>query len=157
MGDIHKIFVSYSRKDENAVLPVVQELKSRGLSLWIDQEEIHGGSWRRRIAAGLESSQAMLFMVSRESLKSSRTLSEASMADDHGLPIIPVLLDDVKIAGGQATLKGRIVRLGHIGHYNAGDMKTMITAFEAVCRELGIVEATGPGVKALDAFYRTGA
>ncbi len=64
---------------------------------------------------------------------------------------------DVKIAGGQATLKGRIVRLGHIGHYNAGDMKTMITAFEAVCRELGIVEATGPGVKALDAFYRTGA
>ena len=99
MDDTHQIFVSYSRKDENAVLPVVQELKSRGLSLWLDQEEVHGGPWRRRIAAGLESSRAMLFMVSRESLKSSRTLSEASMADDHGLPIIPVLLEDVKIAG----------------------------------------------------------
>jgi len=61
----------------------------------------------------------------------------------------------VKIAGGQGPLKGRIVRLGHIGHYNVDDMNTMLTAFEAVCHKLGIVETTGPGVGALASFYRT--
>ena len=59
----------------------------------------------------------------------------------------------VKIAGGQGPLKGRIVRLGHLGHYNAEDMNTMLTAFEAVCHELGIVEQAGPGVQALNSFF----
>jgi len=63
----------------------------------------------------------------------------------------------VKIAGGQQHLNGHIVRLGHLGFYNAADMLTLVTAFETVCHELGLVDARGPGVEALGAAYGGGA
>ncbi len=59
----------------------------------------------------------------------------------------------VKVAGGQARLKGRIVRLGHLGDYHEGDIGTMIAAFEATCRRLGIVERFGPGVEAMSRHF----
>ena len=59
----------------------------------------------------------------------------------------------VKIAGGQARLKGHIVRLGHLGYYNATDMFTMVSAFEATLVDLGLVSAFGPGVAALRQSY----
>jgi len=59
----------------------------------------------------------------------------------------------VKVAGGQAKLKGHIVRLGHIGYYNEGDMFTLITAFEDACVRLQITEKFGAGVSALQAAY----
>ncbi|MDH3198323.1 MAG: alanine--glyoxylate aminotransferase family protein [Candidatus Krumholzibacteria bacterium] len=69
------------------------------------------------------------------------------MERDHG----------VIIAGGQGRLKDRIVRLGHLGYYDRGDMTTMITALEAVLLELGLVERLGAGVAALDGAYAGGA
>jgi len=60
----------------------------------------------------------------------------------------------VKIAGGQLKLKGRIVRLGHLGYYYQDDMETMMSAFESVLAELGIIETTGAGVAALARSYQ---
>ncbi len=59
----------------------------------------------------------------------------------------------VKIAGGQARLKGRIVRLGHLGDYHEGDIGTLISAFEATCRRLGLVDRFGPGVEAMSRHF----
>lgn len=62
----------------------------------------------------------------------------------------------VKIAGGQAHLKGKIVRLGHLGHYYEPDITTLIDAFEQTLSALGIVEAAGRGREALDAVFAAG-
>ena len=62
----------------------------------------------------------------------------------------------VKIAGGQGHLKGKIVRLGHLGYYGAADMYTLVSAFEAVCHELGVVDSFGRGVAALRASFAEG-
>jgi len=62
----------------------------------------------------------------------------------------------VKIAGGQARLKGKIFRLGHLGYYGATDMYTMIAALEATLCDLGIREGFGPGVEALRRSYAAG-
>jgi aspartate aminotransferase-like enzyme len=59
----------------------------------------------------------------------------------------------VKIAGGQGTLKGKIVRIGHLGAYFEEDMYTVVTAFEATINDLGIVTTFGKGVEALRAVY----
>jgi aspartate aminotransferase-like enzyme len=56
----------------------------------------------------------------------------------------------IKIAGGQNQFKGKIVRLGHLGHYYPDDMKTMITAFESTLVDLGLIASSGPGIEALE-------
>lgn len=60
----------------------------------------------------------------------------------------------VKIAGGQGSLKGKIVRIGHLGYYDETDMYTVVSAFEATLNDLGLVKSFGAGVEALRASYR---
>jgi aspartate aminotransferase-like enzyme len=62
----------------------------------------------------------------------------------------------VKIAGGQARLKGRIIRLGHLGYYYPTDMYTLISALEATLCDLGMAGAFGRGVEALQRSYAGG-
>lgn len=59
----------------------------------------------------------------------------------------------VKIAGGQGSLKGKIVRIGHLGYYDATDMFTAVSAFEATLNDLGIARTFGRGVEALQKSY----
>jgi aspartate aminotransferase-like enzyme len=59
----------------------------------------------------------------------------------------------VKIAGGQGSLKGKIVRIGHLGYYDATDMFTVISAFESTLNDLGLAKSFGKGVEALRATY----
>ncbi len=63
----------------------------------------------------------------------------------------------VKIAGGQGSLKGKIVRIGHLGYYDETDMYTVVSAFEATLNDLGLVKTFGAGVAALRAAYQRGA
>lgn len=62
----------------------------------------------------------------------------------------------VKIAGGQAKLKGKIIRLGHLGHYFPVDMLTMVGALEATLADLGIAETSARGIEALHQSYAGG-
>jgi serine---pyruvate transaminase len=50
-----------------------------------------------------------------------------SLRDDHG----------ITIANGQASLKGRIFRIGHIGWFDVFDVTTALAAVELVLAELG--------------------
>jgi aspartate aminotransferase-like enzyme len=61
----------------------------------------------------------------------------------------------VKIAGGQGSLKGKIVRIGHLGYYDESDMYTVTSAFEATLNDLGLTKTFGAGVAALRAWYQT--
>ncbi len=63
----------------------------------------------------------------------------------------------VKIAGGQGSLKGKIVRIGHLGYYDETDMYTVVSAFEATLNDLGLVKSFGAGVAALRAAYQRSA
>ena len=82
----------------------------------------------------------------------------AVMAEDFAKDITRKMEHEhgVKIAGGQARLSGKIVRLGHLGHYYPQDMRTMMMAFEKVCNDLGLVASTGEGVTALERSYAGG-
>jgi aspartate aminotransferase-like enzyme len=60
----------------------------------------------------------------------------------------------IKIAGGQAHLKGKIVRLGHLGYYGPADMYTMISVLEASLLDLGITTSFGAGVEALQKSFQ---
>jgi aspartate aminotransferase-like enzyme len=59
----------------------------------------------------------------------------------------------VKIAGGQEQLKGKIIRLGHLGYYEQSDMQTMIAALESTLIDLGVATQYGAGLTALRDSY----
>jgi aspartate aminotransferase-like enzyme len=60
----------------------------------------------------------------------------------------------VKIAGGQDRLKGKIFRLGHIGHYDEGDILRLVGAFESALLDHGFRVEPGTAVKAAQESLR---
>ena len=64
---------------------------------------------------------------------------------------IPTLIREnhgVAIAGGQDRLKGKIVRISHMGYVNTYDILSGLAALEFVLKELGYPVETGASVKA---------
>jgi aspartate aminotransferase-like enzyme len=54
----------------------------------------------------------------------------------------------VKLAGGQDALKGKIVRLGHMGYIDQWDVLAALGALELVLLEMGWPAEAGAGVAA---------
>jgi aspartate aminotransferase-like enzyme len=52
------------------------------------------------------------------------------------------------IADGQKELKGKIMRIGHLGHVSERDVLTTLSALEAVLMDLGLSVSPGAGVAA---------
>jgi aspartate aminotransferase-like enzyme len=52
----------------------------------------------------------------------------------------------IKIAGGQGKLKGQVLRLGHLGYYDATDLLGALAALERVLIDLGIRSEAGAAV-----------
>ena len=46
----------------------------------------------------------------------------------------------MRIAGGQEPMKGKLFRLGHMGHYTDDDISDLVSALLAVLVELGWTE-----------------
>lgn len=57
------------------------------------------------------------------------------------------------VAGGQGRLKGRILRVAHLGYYDATDMLGLLGSLEIVLRRLGHGFELGCGVAAAEAEY----
>ena len=56
---------------------------------------------------------------------------------------------DILLAGGQDHLKGKVVRIGHLGFVCDRDVLTAVAAIEATLQQLGLAKApTGSGVAA---------
>ncbi len=59
----------------------------------------------------------------------------------------------IRIAGGQEPMKGKLFRLGHMGHYADGDIRGLVAALTGVLLELGWAEggdAMGAAERELD-------
>lgn len=86
-----QIFVSYSRKDRGFVDDLVRDLSKRGLSCWIDREDISAGrSWRSEISEAISRCDTFLVVLSPESVASENVKRELAFAESHGRRIIPL-------------------------------------------------------------------
>jgi aspartate aminotransferase-like enzyme len=59
----------------------------------------------------------------------------------------------VKVAGGQAHLKGKIFRIAHLGYMGYFDVITAISALELTLKDLGYPVVLGEGVKAAEEVF----
>jgi len=68
--------------------------------------------------------------------------------------LLALLRDDlgVSFVGGQGPLKGRILRIGHLGFFNPFDIVTALAALETGLHRLGYEFTIGAGVRAAHAY-----
>lgn len=69
---------------------------------------------------------------------------------------IPKIMRDkygITIAGGQAQLKGKIFRVGHLGYYDRFDILTTLAGLEMTFSDLGYPVDLGAGVRAAEKVF----
>ena len=105
------IFISYSRKDKDYVIPFAKELDNRvGQNrIWIDWTGIESGEdFKDRIMNAIDRSQVILFMLSDNSLQSEYAKMEVEYAHNTNKKVIPVILDGKPLRGWFLFSFGRI-------------------------------------------------
>lgn len=92
------IFVSYARADFKSIQPVLTVLREHGFVLWIDEEGIEGASfWRKEIVEAIEDCSVIIFFATEASCKSDAVFKELALANEDNKPILPVLLNTIKL------------------------------------------------------------
>jgi hypothetical protein len=93
-----RIFISYSRQNEEFALELATALSRAGADVWIDVENIPAGmNWSNAIQEGLDTADAMLVVLSGSSMESRNVQDEWQYFMDSGAPVIPVRWEDCKV------------------------------------------------------------
>lgn len=111
------VFISYSHADQGLAVGLADELRRAHFEPWLDQEALEpGDNWAKVLGRALESSEAIVFLVSKDFLRSPNSLKEwdfAISSPKHAGRVLPVLTPGTKIASAPWILK-------HIQHIRAG-------------------------------------
>jgi hypothetical protein len=90
------IFIAHSHEDDAWTRQLTQALRARGLSVWLDDDEVKPGEeWGRKVREGLRKSSQIVFLVGAGIGKSPRLAAELGMALAERKRIISVVDPDV--------------------------------------------------------------
>ena len=91
-GENGKVFISYSRRDKAFVQKLNDALDNAGVHAWVDWEGIELASdWMATITNAIQGSDAFLFVISPDSVKSKICADELEIALKLNKKLIPVL------------------------------------------------------------------
>ena len=95
----HKVFISYSRKDQDMAEHLCNTLKENGIEYWIDKEGIYSSfNYKELIVDAIDVSKAVIFISSANSNISINVIREIGYAVNMHKPILPLTLDDAPYA-----------------------------------------------------------
>jgi len=87
-------FISYASADRARVGPIVEALLGAGLNVWMDRNDIRGGSnWAAEIVQGIRGCSALLVACSASAFESRNVRQEIQVAGKHNRPFIPLILE----------------------------------------------------------------
>ncbi len=89
------VFISYSRKDRDFVTMLSEDLRKKGINVWIDSSIAGGESWRSTITENLVKASDVVVVLSFSAAASSWVQQEISIAYSRDKKMIPVLIDDL--------------------------------------------------------------
>jgi len=76
-----QVFLSYENTDKEFASALSNELERRGVSVWLDKRNLlPGDNWSLEIGKALAKSQAMVVLISPESMRSSQVRQEIEYA-----------------------------------------------------------------------------
>jgi len=103
-----KVIISYSRKDIEFAKKLTDELQKNDLNVWVDWEDIPPTvDWWLQIEKGIEEADAILFVLSPNSIASKICGQELDHTAKNNKRLIPLLVHDIK--GDEAP-----PQLGHL-------------------------------------------
>ena len=144
-------------KGETAFTPAVSLVVGLRESLRMLKEETLAGVWNRheRLAKATRAASGGLGL---ELLSSSPVNSVTGFRMPNGIDGSAVIKQmrtryGITIAGGQDHLKGKIVRIAHIGYMSEFDIITAISGLEMTLSDLGFGIRPGAGVAAAQATF----
>ena len=90
---MHRLFVSYSRKDIAFVRRLAGDLEKAGYDVWWDVSDLRGGDdWLRLIPAAIESSDCFIIVLSPNAILSEWVKREYTQALSLRKKVIPIML-----------------------------------------------------------------
>ncbi|MEX2513040.1 MAG: toll/interleukin-1 receptor domain-containing protein [Cyclobacteriaceae bacterium] len=103
----HNVFLSYSRDDLQAAKLVQQELESKGIKVWRDQDSIYGGErWPQAIGEGIAGKSLFVLLWSAMASKSHYVEFEWNTALALRKKILPILLDQTELPPSLKAIHG---------------------------------------------------
>ena len=91
------IFISYSHKDSERVIPILRTLHDAGYRLWYDEGIPWTSEWPKEIAIHLANCHVCIAFHSIESIKSEYCRKEIHFALSQEKPILSAFLDDISL------------------------------------------------------------
>lgn len=103
-----QVFLSYDRADKELAQQLSRALREEGVSTWLDEDMLQpGDDWFQAIANALETSDAMVVLVTPSALTSSwvrRELEHAMLHSAYKNRLIPVWLPGVDRSAAPTVL-----------------------------------------------------
>lgn len=92
------IFISYSRQNSDFVSKLIRLLSHASIKVWHDRDKIIGGDpWDKSVQEAIEQADAMILVLSKDSMASDIVRAEYTYALDHNTKVIPIKIEECKI------------------------------------------------------------
>jgi hypothetical protein len=93
-----RIFISHASEDKRQARMIAGILRRQGWEPWIDEGSIVGGSsWAASIQQALKASSVVVLLITANSVAKEWVLDEIVAARNLRVPIIPAVLEDVRL------------------------------------------------------------
>ncbi len=102
------VFVSYSHKDMDSVIPLIATLKQKMCRIWYDEGLSPGESWNDSIAEHLKNCSQFIVFISPDSITSKYVMSEINYALSKDKNIVPIILKKTDLPAGLEMMLGTI-------------------------------------------------
>jgi Tol biopolymer transport system component len=117
------VFISYSSMDRDRVTPVVEYLRSSGISVWVDEGNIHAADlWSEQIVQAIAECRVMVVMLSGNSTDSHNVIKEAMLASEQKKALLPVYLEPAEIP---AKLQYQLAGIQHLELYGQDEQQVL--------------------------------
>ena len=101
------VFISYAREDSEPATAIAEGLRRQGFVVYRDQDFLRAGRFGEQLDTAIAGSNVFLLLISRSSVRSTYVARELHVAaDEHLLPVLPVMLDDADVTPFRLTIAG---------------------------------------------------
>lgn len=102
------IFVSYSHRDTERVVNIINRMRKEGYNVWYDEGIDPGTEWDENIATHVQNCGYFIAFISDNYINSKNCKDELNYSRDLDKDQLLVYLDDVNLPGGMAMRMNRI-------------------------------------------------
>ena len=92
-----QLFLSYARTSENFAKDLREWLLGAGFNVWLDVRDIGAGLWETQVRQNVAGSDAVLVILTPDSVKSAQVRKEWELARATNKIIIPILLKECEV------------------------------------------------------------